>query len=244
MADQSNITISKDTIRRLVRDIKELNSNPLHSHGIYYIHDEEDILTGKALIIGPSDTVYENGFYFFEFNFPYNSPHSPPDVKFCTFDGETRFNPNLYVQGKVCLSILNTWQGEQWSGCQTISSVLLAICTLLNNEPLLNEPGITKTHVDFNKYNKIINYKNFDTAIIGTMKSEYIKDNFPLFLHLIRDKFLSSFDHNINKIKTLCETYPNKERVQTSIYKMNIKIDYVKLLDKFNNIKSEINDII
>jgi hypothetical protein len=108
----------------------------------------------------------------------------------------------------------------------------------------LNEPGITKTHVDFNKYNKIINYKNFDTAIIGTMKSEYIKDNFPLFLHLIRDKFLSSFDHNINKIKALCETYPTKERVQTSIYKMNIKIDYVKLLDKFNDIKSEINDII
>ena len=35
-----------------------------------------------------------------------------------TGNGSVRFNPNLYQDGKVCLSLLGTWegaQGEQWN---------------------------------------------------------------------------------------------------------------------------------
>jgi ubiquitin-conjugating enzyme E2 Z len=163
--------VSKDALRRIISDIKELRRNPLNSHGIYYEHDETDILKGRALIIGPADTPYEDGFYLFKFQFPTNYPHAPPKVEFCTSDGYTRFNPNLYRSGKVCLSILNTWKGEPWSGCQTISSVLLAMCTILNNEPLLNEPGIEKSHRDYSSYNEIIRFKNIEVAIFGMLKS-------------------------------------------------------------------------
>ena len=163
--------VSKDALRRIISDIKELRRNPLNSHGIYYEHDETDMLKGRALIIGPADTPYEDGFYLFKFQFPANYPHSPPKVEFCTSDGYTRFNPNLYRSGKVCLSILNTWKGEPWSGCQTISSVLLAMCTILNNEPLLNEPGVEKSHRDYASYNEIIRYKNIEVAIFGMLKS-------------------------------------------------------------------------
>jgi ubiquitin-protein ligase len=162
--------VSKDALRRIVSDIKELRQNPLSAHGIYYEHDEVDVLKGRALIIGPADTPYEDGFYLFKFQFPANYPHSPPKVEFCTSDGYTRFNPNLYRSGKVCLSILNTWKGEPWSGCQTISSVLLAMCTILNNEPLLNEPGIEKSHRDYASYNEIIRYKNIEVAIFGILE--------------------------------------------------------------------------
>ena len=163
--------ISKEAMRRIISDIKDLRNNPLMAHGIYYEHDEADMLKGRALIIGPADTPYADGFYLFKFQFPSNYPHSPPKVEFCTGDGFTRFNPNLYRTGKVCLSILNTWKGEPWSGCQTISSVLLALCTVLNDEPLLNEPGITKTHRDFDGYNEIIKYKNIEVAIFGMLAS-------------------------------------------------------------------------
>jgi len=163
--------ISKEAMRRIISDIKDLRNNPLMAHGIYYEHDEADMLKGRALIIGPADTPYADGFYLFKFQFPANYPHSPPKVDFCTSDGFTRFNPNLYRTGKVCLSILNTWKGEPWSGCQTISSVLLALCTVLNDEPLLNEPGITKTHRDFDGYNEIIKYKNIEVAIFGMLAS-------------------------------------------------------------------------
>ena len=81
-----------------------------------------------------------------------------------------RFNPNLYTNGKVCISILNTWRGEQWTSCQTISTILLNLCTLLCNNPLMNEPGIHIKHPDVLKYNKVIEFKNIDIAIIQMMR--------------------------------------------------------------------------
>ena len=36
--------LSKTTIHRLVSDIKQIMKTPLHDQGIYYIHDETDIL--------------------------------------------------------------------------------------------------------------------------------------------------------------------------------------------------------
>ena len=50
--------ISKDTINRLLKDVKQIMKNPLYDNGIYYQHDEEDMLKGYALIVGPSDTPY------------------------------------------------------------------------------------------------------------------------------------------------------------------------------------------
>ena len=67
MNDENSVTIiKKETISRLIKDVKEIIKNPLESHGIYYKHDHEDLLKGKALIIGPQGTPYENGFYLFE----------------------------------------------------------------------------------------------------------------------------------------------------------------------------------
>jgi len=54
--------------------------------------------------------------------FPEDYPSSAPHIVFLTTNGgKTRFNPNLYSDGKVCLSILGTWRGEsgeQWSSVQ------------------------------------------------------------------------------------------------------------------------------
>jgi ubiquitin-protein ligase len=58
--------VKKDALRRIISDIKELIKNPLTAHGIYYEHDETDMLCGKAMIIGPKDTPYADGFYLFK----------------------------------------------------------------------------------------------------------------------------------------------------------------------------------
>lgn len=68
-----------------------------------------------------------------------------------------RFNPNLYNDGKVCLSVLNTWHGrpeEKWNP-QTSSflQVLVSIQSLiLVPEPYFNEPG--KVHITQNDTNE------------------------------------------------------------------------------------------
>ena len=70
--------ISKETISRLLRDVKQIMTNPLTENGIYYVHDDTEMLQGYAMIVGPEDTPYFGGYYFFEINYPIDYPHSPP----------------------------------------------------------------------------------------------------------------------------------------------------------------------
>lgn len=99
-----------------------------------------------ALIMGPSETPYHFGFYYFDLRFPPAYPNEPPKVKITTTDyGRTRFNPNLYADGKVCLSILGTWRGEAtevWRSSYSVGYVLNAVQSLImNSSPYHNEPG-------------------------------------------------------------------------------------------------------
>jgi hypothetical protein len=75
----------------------------------------------------------------------------------------------MYVQGKVCLSILNTWHdGPQWSGVQSLESVLLAIMSdVLTENPLENEPAYKNCgkSADALSYNRLVWYANVKTAI-------------------------------------------------------------------------------
>ena len=129
MASKSeNIYISKETIKRLAKDVKDIYKNPLEEHGIYYIHDEDDILKGQALIIGPKNTPYSYGNYLFTFKYPSNYPFSPPIVTYYTNDGLTRFNPNLYKNGKVCISILNTWKSSMDIMSNNIKHIIVYLC--------------------------------------------------------------------------------------------------------------------
>ena len=188
--------ISKDTITRLLKDVRGIIKNPLTENGIYYIHDDVDLMKGYALIIGPSDTPYFGGNYFFEFNYPADYPHSPPKVKYCTNGNGIRFNPNLYICGKVCVSLLNTWQGDQWTSCQSISTVLLTLCTLLCKDPLLNEPGVDKKHGDMKNYDEIIQIANLDIAICSILqkKDGIFLPFFENFFPYVKENFLKNYN--------------------------------------------------
>ena len=79
--------------KRILVDIKNIRKNEdLEKCGIHVKFNEDNIFNAQALIIGPKDTPYENGFYFFDINFPSDYPMNPPKVKFCTLDGRVRFN--------------------------------------------------------------------------------------------------------------------------------------------------------
>jgi ubiquitin-protein ligase len=57
--------VSKETIHRLLKDVKQIIKSPLTDQGIYYIHDDADMMKGYAMIVGPRDTPYFGGYYFF-----------------------------------------------------------------------------------------------------------------------------------------------------------------------------------
>jgi ubiquitin-conjugating enzyme E2 Z len=235
-----SIFISKETIKRLLNDVKQIIQNPLTDQGIYYIHDDTDILKGYAMIVGPSETPYFSGFYFFEFNYPFDYPHSPPKVKYCTNGNNIRFNPNLYKCGKVCVSLLNTWRGDQWTSCQTISTVLLTLCTLLCKDPLLNEPGVTKNHRDMNNYNEIIEFSNINIAICNIIKKEknvYLPffDNFYVY---VKENFNKNYEKIVEFVqKKMEDASIQNKNLTTQLYQLNVNIDYQNVLQKLNKSK-------
>ena len=82
---------------------------------IFLVPDSERMDVMKALITGPQGSPYANGIFEFDISLPPNYPQSPPQVLLTTTGGgSVRFNPNLYASGKVCLSLLGTWQGPGW----------------------------------------------------------------------------------------------------------------------------------
>ena len=129
--------------RRLMKDIQRAQEELIQQQGIWYFMNEADMTKGFALLKGPEDTPYDGCLLLFSVQFPSDYPFSPPKVLFLTSDGRTRFHPNLYVEGKVCLSILGTFPGPSWSGTQSLNSVLLSILGLLDNNPLAHEPAYT-----------------------------------------------------------------------------------------------------
>jgi len=211
--------------KRIAKDIKNYIKSDLNNVGIYCHIDESNIQDIKALIIGPKNTPYENGFYFFNIHFPNDYPFSPPKVTFLTYEVGIRFNPNLYTNGKVCISILGTWSGPGWTTVLNLNTVLLSIQSLLNENPLTNEPGFEnengKRSID---YNKIIEYSNIKSATIKNLETP--PEGFDVFKPIMIDHFVK----NIQFYKRYI-TQNNKIKTMTSsIYSMNIQcnIGYIK----------------
>ncbi|KAK3235887.1 hypothetical protein CYMTET_53942 [Cymbomonas tetramitiformis] len=102
----------------------------------------------RALFLPPRSTPYGNGAFFFDVLLPADYPNCPPRVQFLTTGGgRVRFNPNLYHDGKVCLSLLGTWAGPGWDRAHsTLLQVLVSIQSLiLVEEPYFNEPGYERS---------------------------------------------------------------------------------------------------
>jgi len=220
--------MQRDNAKRLLKDVRSLYKDGLEDQGIYYKHDDENMTIGYALIIGPQNTPYQYGFYLFKFDFPDTYPYNPPKLTFLNQFNNIRFHPNLYRNGKVCISILNTWHGEKWSSCQTIKTILLTLCMILTENPLLHEPGIKETHEDINRYNSIVNYSNFRYNIYEIVNNIINKNYNSKFNDIIIKKMIE----NLNDINKLLKNNKKNNSVQlmfTTIYSLHCKIDYNEL---------------
>ena len=60
--DVSNVHIPKETIERLLKDIKDIFMSSLEKDGIYYKHSDTNILKAYVMIVGQPDTLYFGGY--------------------------------------------------------------------------------------------------------------------------------------------------------------------------------------
>jgi len=153
------------------------------SSSIFVRIDERYMNALKVLIIGPKDTPYENGCFDFDFLADVEYPNKAPLVNFNTNgSGSFRFNPNLYAEGKVCLSLLGTWEGknpgESWNpATSTLLQVMISIQSLiLIDHPYFNEPGHERNYGTSDgiyaskKYNIPVKYHTVKLAMLGQLE--------------------------------------------------------------------------
>ncbi|XP_063984704.1 baculoviral IAP repeat-containing protein 6 isoform X2 [Diachasmimorpha longicaudata] len=140
-------------VKRLAQEAVTLSTAlPLsYSSSVFVRCDADRLDIMKVLITGPAETPYANGCFEFDVYFPPDYPNNPMLINLETTGRHSvRFNPNLYNDGKVCLSVLNTWQGrpeEKWNAhTSSFLQVLVSIQSLiLVPEPYFNEPGYERS---------------------------------------------------------------------------------------------------
>jgi len=222
-------------IKRILVDYIDLNNEPLENIHIYY--DDNNITILYILIIGPKDTPYEGGYYYFKIEYDESYPNKAPKCKFETINNKIRFNPNLYENGKICLSILGTWSGPGWKPVMNTRSILLNFQSLLHEYPIINEPMYNNLNVNDIKsinYNKILKYYNYKFAILEMLKK---KDYYPFFNDIIEKHFNENYEKYINELEELSKVL---EGIHIKVYPWNnssATLEYKKLLQKYKNLK-------
>eukprot|EP01024_Parvocaulis_polyphysoides_P009458 TRINITY_DN1296_c0_g2_i5.p1 TRINITY_DN1296_c0_g2~~TRINITY_DN1296_c0_g2_i5.p1 ORF type:complete len:173 (+),score=16.82 TRINITY_DN1296_c0_g2_i5:348-866(+) len=121
----------------LNKQLKELLRNPVDGFSAG-LKDDSNIYEWQVTIMGPPDTYYEGGFFNAMLKFPRNYPNSPPECRFIS----EMWHPNVYPDGRVCISILHEpgddphgyeQAAERWSPVHTVESIILSIISMLSD---------------------------------------------------------------------------------------------------------------
>lgn len=118
--------------------IEELIKNPIDLVSVGLI-DDSNVYDWEILIMGPDGTLYEGGFFKARLSFPNDFPNMPPSL---TFTSEM-WHPNVYPDGRVCISILhppgedqfNLQESaeERWRPILGVEQILVSVISMLSD---------------------------------------------------------------------------------------------------------------
>ena len=247
---------------RLAQEFADLpRALPCESTNSIYVRvDKDNMDYMKVLIIGSEGTPYSNGAFQFDVFFDSQYPNAPPKVTLMTTGGgTTRFNPNLYANGKVCLSLLGTWRGqstENWDPkISTLLQVLISIQSIIMsdlvyyNEPSCeSEMGTPSGEAKNEAYSNIVRYANVKFAMI-----EQIRKPSKGFEEVIKRHFYLKKDQILKEVQTWIERGKTAQAKYTSFSydhnpnwanKFNKPGEYVKMLqDIYHELESTLNSL-
>lgn len=137
----------------LQNQFKKIQSEPVE--GVAVELHEDGLFEWKVYLEGPADTDYAGGIFQLAMKFPQDYPMSPPTVTFVS----DFWHPNVYPDGKVCISILHPpgedamsgeLPSERWLPTQTVATILLSIISLLS-APNTSSPANVDASVQWRK---------------------------------------------------------------------------------------------
>ncbi|RDW70875.1 putative ubiquitin conjugating enzyme (UbcC) [Aspergillus mulundensis] len=121
--------------RILMNEFKELSKEPWVN--IDLLNDNFFNWEIGLIVLNP-DSLFYGGYFKASMKFPSNYPYSPPEFRF----KRPLYHPNIYTDGKLCISILHSpgedemsgeLASERWSPAQRVESVLISILSLLDD---------------------------------------------------------------------------------------------------------------
>jgi ubiquitin-conjugating enzyme E2 O len=145
-------TSSPNHMKRAQKEHKILQSYGALPGGVYVRTWESRLDLFRVLFVGPDETPYASAPFVMDFYLPTDYPQSPPQAFFHSWPGLSglggvgRVNPNLYEDGKICLSLLGTWEGNKVEGWNPAKSTMLQVFLsllglVLVRQPYFNEAG-------------------------------------------------------------------------------------------------------
>ncbi|KAK4689375.1 ubiquitin-conjugating enzyme E2 O, partial [Tremellales sp. Uapishka_1] len=131
---------NKAFFSRIQKEHRALASSLPENIIVRTYEDRTDLM--RCLIIGPEGTPYTDAPFVFDvYLAPTTFPSEPPLVHFHSHtNGNGRCNPNLYEEGKVCLSILGTWAGDKSESWNPSKSSLLQVFVSISGLVLVRQP--------------------------------------------------------------------------------------------------------
>ncbi|KAM0676866.1 ubiquitin conjugating enzyme Ubc7/UbcP3 [Binucleata daphniae] len=154
--------LSKTAVRRLQAEQKKSRQEGLEC-GFFAAPQEQQFNLWDVFIKGSEDSLYEGTVMHAQIRFPFDYPIQPPKMKFIT----EMFHPNIYPDGKVCISILHVADDdptsyekadEKWTPVQSVRTIVLSVTSLLN-EPNCNSPANVDASKLFNENIEMYNDK-------------------------------------------------------------------------------------
>ena len=121
----------KNFIKFVRKEVKLLRTSLPSGIHVKGFEDRMDLYS--VMIEGPARTPYEDGLFFFDFQLSADYPRAPPICHYHSYVSD-RLNPNLYEDGKVCVSLLGTWSGkgtETWTPNSNLLQLLVSIQGLI-----------------------------------------------------------------------------------------------------------------
>ncbi|CAI9117713.1 OLC1v1019169C1 [Oldenlandia corymbosa var. corymbosa] len=121
----------------LQKQLRDLARNPVEGFSAGLVN-EDNVFEWEITILGSPGTMYDGAFFKAKMSFPKDYPVNPPTVKFTS----EMWHPNIYPDGRVCISILHPpgddptgyeLAVERWLPVQTVESIMVSIVSMLLN---------------------------------------------------------------------------------------------------------------
>lgn len=245
-------------LRRIMVEIMDLDQLSRLDSNFRFAWSPEKFQYLKFVVFSENEPYY-GGMFEFHVYFPNNYPACPPLVHLVTTAQNTvRFNPNLYENGKVCLSLLGTWSGEQWNpviNCMT--HVIQAISVMiLTDQPVQNEPAYSSSIYfdsdDINqesseilmvrKYKFQIKYYTLKYALLT-----HLKDQSSIFYPIYQSTFLQKKQAILKSCENYLETSQSEQFskiLNAKSFQENKEIIFPNYSKNFEFLINEINELL